>query len=39
MDEVRLRGLKRLMNKKICVVRLTDRVLSYVLHDRVGCED
>ena len=39
MDEARLRGLKRRMNRKICVVRLTDWVLSDVLHDRVGCEN
>ena len=39
VDEARLRGLERRMNRKICVVRLTDWVLSDVLHDRVGCED
>ena len=39
MDEARLRGLERRMNRKIWVVRLTDWVLSDVLHDRVGCED
>ena len=39
MDEARLRGLERRMNRKICVVRLTDWVLSDVLHDREGCED
>ena len=39
VDVARLSGLERLMNRKVCVVRLIDRVLSDVLHDRVGCED
>ena len=35
-DEVRLQGVEHRMIRIICGVRLVDRVLTDVLHDRVG---